>query len=208
MLLALSPNINPGERARVSDPSFVVNSLVQDGGRELPPSRAGNVSGALALNDDAVEGCVAPSQGARVLQEGVVVDTSDERVRGQEPEWADVGELLKEGVVAVNGGHLQNVRARASPRLQLLGESVPSVPVARGERGGEHVVEVHLGDGAVPVGAVMELDALAEVEGVLFLGASSDVGDAPRLGERGQDRASSAVLDKALSEMLAIDRAL
>ena len=95
------------------------------------------------------------------------------------------------------GGHDEGVVALAAPSVDRPGEAVPAVPVAGGERRREHVVEVELGGGAVPGGAVVEDHARPQREGVL-LSAGVEVIDFPRDRQGREDGAAGAVLDQTV----------
>ena len=158
-----------------------------------PPTRGRTCAGDL----DAVVAPRPPARGARVLREGVAVVPRHEHGRREHAERADEGQLLQEGVVHALGGHDEGVVALAAPSVDRPGEAVPAVPVAGGERRREHVVEVELGGGAVPGGAVVEDHARPQREGVL-LSAGVEVIDVPRDRQGREDGAAGAVLDQTV----------
>ena len=89
----------------------------------------------------------------------------------------------------------------APPAVDHAGQAVPPVPVPGREGRREDVVEVEGGDLAIPRGAVVKLNAAAELEGVLLARAVRVVRDVPGGGERGDDRAPGPVLDQAVVDL-------
>mmetsp|Transcript_13347 Transcript_13347/g.35404 ORF Transcript_13347/g.35404 Transcript_13347/m.35404 type:complete len:374 (-) Transcript_13347:611-1732(-) len=132
-------------------------------------------------------------RGARVVRVRLRASLRKGR-RSRHHQGAEVPKFLKQRVVRRGRFDYETTLGVAAPRRYDFRKAVPQVPFFH--RGVQDVVEIQLGDAAVPAASVVELNALPKREdGAL---AVAVVRDFPLGGKRWLDSSVLAITDKAL----------